>query len=258
MMRHAARAARHSPRRIASAMARAVLGTVTAVQTTERVAALTFDDGPDPRWTPALLELFERYGVRATFFMLGKNAAAHQALVKRVSEAGHAIGNHSWDHPCFPLIDARERRQQLRACRRALAPFGGRIMRPPFGYQSFASRLDAMILGYEVVMWTVEVGDWYDADAGRMAEALKTRLRPGRIVLLHDALFQRGESDRAPVRTRQSHPDRAAMFAAVESFLEAVSPAFEFVTVPELLQRGRPVRRNWYVREVADWARLSL
>jgi peptidoglycan/xylan/chitin deacetylase (PgdA/CDA1 family) len=253
--RSASLARRLTPRRVAAAVARSVLGTVTSVETTERVAALTFDDGPDPRWTPPVLEILERYGARATFFMLGKSAAEHQALVKRTSEAGHAIGNHSWDHPCFPLIGARERRWQLRACRVALTPFGGRIMRPPFGYQSLASRVDAMIAGYDVVGWTMEVGDWYDSDAARMAEALRVRLRPGRIILLHDVLFLPAGPDRGPVLGQRPHPDRRAMLEALETFLAAVSPGFQFVTVPELLRRGRPIRKNWYVREAADWSR---
>lgn len=248
-------ASRLTPRRVARRVARSVLGTVTSVETTERVAALTFDDGPDPRWTPAVLEILERYGARATFFMVGKSAAAHQALVKRTSDAGHAIGNHSWDHPCFTLIGARERRWQLRACRAALTPFGTGIMRPPFGYQSLASRVDAMIAGYDVVGWTMEVGDWYDSDAPRMAEALRARLRPGRIILLHDTLFVPTEADRGPVLGQLPNPDRHAMLEALESFLSAVTPGFQFVTVPELLRRGRPVRTNWYVREAADWSR---
>jgi peptidoglycan/xylan/chitin deacetylase (PgdA/CDA1 family) len=228
---------------------------VTSVETTDRVAALTFDDGPDPRWTPAVLEILERHGARATFFMVGESAAAHRALVERTSEAGHAIGNHSWDHPCFPLIGPRERRRQLRACRAALAPFGTSIMRPPFGYQSFASRLDAMLARYDVIGWTAEVGDWHDSDAGRMAAALRARLRPGRIILLHDALFVPAGTAKGPVLGQRPHPDRHAMLEALESFLSAVTPGFEFVTVPELLRRGRAVRTNWYVREAADWSR---
>ena len=81
-----------------------LLGTVVGVRTGERVAALTFDDGPDPESTPALLDLLARHRAKGTFFLVGKRAAKHPALVDRLLAEGHAIGNHSWDHPALPTL----------------------------------------------------------------------------------------------------------------------------------------------------------
>jgi peptidoglycan-N-acetylglucosamine deacetylase len=124
---------------------RDVIGTISHVHTRESVAALTFDDGPDPEYTPRLLAILERYRAQATFFMTGKAAQAHPELVRRVAQAGHAIGNHSWDHPSFPLISGRERRAQIRACAQALVPYGSRLFRPPYTEQNLGSRIEREI-----------------------------------------------------------------------------------------------------------------
>jgi peptidoglycan-N-acetylglucosamine deacetylase len=245
-------------RRLASAAARATLGTLSHVVTAEAVAALTFDDGPDPESTPRLLELLARHEVRATFFMLGVAAQRHPDLVRQVAEAGHAIGNHSWDHPSFPFIGGRERRRQIRACAAALAPYGARLLRPPYGYQDLASRLDAWWLGYRVIGWSLDVGDWYRDDGEGMAKQLLREIRPGSVVLLHDTLFVKPAAEREHVIVHEPRRPRDAMLAAVSGLLAGVEGTLRFVTVPELLRYGWPVRRNWYVKDAADWEKLAL
>ena len=167
-----------------------VPGTITCVSTKDPVAALTFDDGPDPNYTPRLLDVLRRYQAQATFFMIGEAAHKYPQLVRRVAQEGHAIGNHSWDHRFFPSLPGRERRQQIRACECALAPYMQRFFRPPYGAQSLASRVDALRLGYKVVAWNLDVKDWRDNDAERVAERLYVGVRPGSIVLLHDAIYR--------------------------------------------------------------------
>ena len=122
-----------------AAMARS-LGTIMHVDTREAVVALTFDDGPHSEFTPLLLEVLDHHRAKATFFMLGEAAQKHPAIVEQVARRGHAIGNHSWDHPSFRLISRAERLDQMRACASALAPYGGRLFRPPYGHQSVRSR----------------------------------------------------------------------------------------------------------------------
>ena len=161
--------------RVFNAAARRVMGTITHVSTQDAVVALTFDDGPHPESTPHLLDILERHQAHATFFMIGEAAQRHPDLVQRVAQAGHAIGNHSWDHPSFPLISGRERRAQLRACEKAIAPYGQRLFRPPYGHQSAASRLDALWLSYRVVTWNLHAYDWLDHDANWMACGLVIR-----------------------------------------------------------------------------------
>jgi peptidoglycan/xylan/chitin deacetylase (PgdA/CDA1 family) len=216
---------------------RRLLGTIVSVATDEPVAALTFDDGPDPEFTPRLLAVLERHGARATFFMLGAQAAAHPALLARVAAGGHCVANHTFDHVRMPQTPRLERLRQLRRCRAALAPHGVRLFRPPYGGQNLGSRLDAMILGYDVVTWSAHVEDWTPVESGAMAEQLERRLAPGAIILLHDRL----QNPRHPAAA-----DRGPMIAAVDCFLGRVGDRFRFVTVPELLRRGRPVRQRWF------------
>jgi peptidoglycan/xylan/chitin deacetylase (PgdA/CDA1 family) len=230
--------------RVFAAIARRVMGTITHVSTQDAVAALTFDDGPHPEFTPRLLDILERHQAHATFFMVGKSAQQHPDLVRRIAQAGHAIGNHTWDHSSFSLISRRERRAQLRACEKAIAPYGQRLFRPPYGQQSVASRLDALWLGYQVVTWNVSAGDCRGRDANWMIDRVAKQIKPGSVILFHDVLYHIIEERCA---------DREPMFEVVNMLLEQFSDCFRFITVPELFQHGRPQRRNWYWKADADW-----
>jgi peptidoglycan/xylan/chitin deacetylase (PgdA/CDA1 family) len=230
-------------RRLANVAAR-LMGSVTHVATEDAVLALTFDDGPDPGSTPVLLSILARYRAKATFFMVGQAARQHRHVVEQVAREGHAIGNHSWSHPSFPLIDARERRAQIRACAEAIAPYGQRLFRPPYGHQSVASRLDALLLGYQVITYRTAAIDWLDHDAQWMADRVIGKARPGSIVIWHDTLHDSFEPE---------HANRKPAFDAVEMVLQQFSGQYRFVTVPELLRYGRPQRRNWYRRASPEW-----
>src|SRR5687767_1986315 len=91
-------------------------GAIHRFITTLPIAALTFDDGPHPKFTPQLLSVLARYNAHATFFIVGEAARQHPEIVRAIAEAGHAIANHSWDHARFPEISSAERRRQLRLC----------------------------------------------------------------------------------------------------------------------------------------------
>src|SRR5262249_4930611 len=97
--------------RLLAAAERRFVGALTEVKTDEPIAALTFDDGPHPIYTPALLDILQKHVAQATFFMVGTAATAQPAIVRQVAQAGHAIGNHSWDHPSFLSIRSPERRR---------------------------------------------------------------------------------------------------------------------------------------------------
>ena len=219
-------------------------GVIASVETEEPLVALTFDDGPDPLWTPLLLELLDRYQAKATFFMLGCAADRMPALVRRVSEAGHVIGNHTWDHPVLPRIPGRRVRSQTRHGQGALAPYGSRLFRPPYLAQSPASRLYALLLGYQVIMANVDSGDWWDPDADRITQRLIREVSRGDIVLLHDGLsgFSGLKLSKRPV------PERVAMLMALDGFFQRKGGEFRFVTVPELLRNGRPRRVGKFSR----------
>ena len=236
--------AKRKARRVVERLADHVIGTTTSVSTEEKVVALTFDDGPSPDSTPRLLEILHHHGAKATFFMVGMAAARWPQLVRDVADQGHAIGNHSWDHGSFPLLSGRQRRHQLRACARALAPYEQRLFRPPYGNQNTASYLDAALLGYRVIAWNGVCGDWTGDGAKLITERLSEHVRPGAIILLHDALFS--YVDDACV-------DRSATFAAVDAVLERFKREYRFVTVPQLLRLGRPQTKRWHKLPDRKW-----
>ena len=212
------------------------IGTITKVSTSKPVAALTFDDGPDPVFTPRLLAVLCKHQAKATFFMVGKAAERHPNIVKEVAAAGHAIGNHSWDHPSFPLITRRERWAQIRACEKAIAPYGQRLFRPPYGDQNLRSRLEASWLGYQVIMYSLTAVDWLDHDAEWMKNRMMNRIQNGSILLLHDSLFHYRDN---------RYADREPMLNGLDAFLKELGGRFTFVTIPELISQGRPQRAYW-------------
>ncbi len=156
----------------------------------ERRVALTFDDGPDPRSTPALLDLLRERGVPAAFFCIGKNVEAHPRLVARIAAEGHALGNHSFSHHYFTnfftvtrLKDELERTQQ--AIERA-AGVKPRWYRPPIGHSNPRTFRAAGALGLRVVGWTARGLDTLRTEPDRVVASLKRQLKPGAIIVLHD------------------------------------------------------------------------
>ena len=204
--------------RMLNALTRRLIGTITRVITNEALVALTFDDGPHHEFTPRILHILAKYKAHATFFMVGKRAQRHKELVKKVWQSGHAIGNHSWDHPSFPLISRNERRRQLRLCANAIAPYGQRLFRPPYGHQNIASYIDVVLSGYKVLTWNTIAYDWKeDQDPEWMANQLKDNVKPGMIILLHDALCVARQYNRENVNT------------ALEIFLDQVTKQLEMI-----------------------------
>lgn len=234
-----------------AASVRKVLGSLSRVVTNEPVVSLTFDDGPDPESTPRVLALLEKYQARGTFFLVGQAAAACPELVKQIADGGHAIGSHSWDHRAFPGLWSWERQRQLRACEQAVHPYGTRLMRPPYGEQTVMSRLEAFAMGYEVVGWSLNSGDWHECSSEVISKYLLEMLEPGAIVLLHDTLFDNGVPAHGKDPGHQSWTDRGAMLGALETVLDRLRGRYRFVTVPELLRVGRPRRTFWFKQSLA-------
>jgi len=219
-------------------------GTITHVETKKNFVSLTFDDGPNPDFTPQLLNILKRYNAKATFFVLGKNARRHPNIVKRAIHEGHAIGNHSFDHPSFPLITGKKRIDQIRSCQKEILKYTIRILRPPFGHQTLASRFSALLLGYSVIGWSAHGEDWLDHDADTIAASIEDGIRPGSIILLHDNL-----NDVYKAR----YADRKPTLDAVDIILERLSGRFHFVTIPEILKNGEPNRSYWMRKCTKEW-----
>jgi len=155
-----------------------------------RVVALTFDDGPDPARTPALLDTLAELHAPATFFLLGSQVDAHPELAARIAREGHELGNHTYSHRYLPLARSRSVAGELAATDAAIARATGitpTLARPPYGGRSPANVRAFARGGKRVVLWDVNSFDWKGADAPDIAARVLARVRPGSIVLLHEA-----------------------------------------------------------------------
>lgn len=154
---------------------------------------LTFDDGPDPQWTPRVLEVLAAHGAAATFFMVGSRALAQPGLARAVVAAGHGLGNHSFSHRHPWTMSAAAARREVRDGAAALANACGRppqFFRPPHGRLRRCMSDEAARGGQRVVLWDRTAIDWGPL-ARRAAIARRLgRVRPGEIVLMHDGASQ--------------------------------------------------------------------
>lgn len=150
---------------------------------------LTFDDGPHPTATPAVLDVLEEYAVKATFFLLGKNVARYPELAQELIQKGHAVGNHSFDHSLLLLRSASDILNQISRTTEqisAATSLTPTLFRPPYGY--FRPTLIKLLheTGYKLVMWTVDARDWKPQPVTAIARRVIRRANHGSIVLLHD------------------------------------------------------------------------
>ena len=150
---------------------------------------LTFDDGPDPRFTLLILEILAQASAYATFFVVGEDAVRFPSLVRRIANEGHEVGNHTWSH-CHPwTISSGVARQEVSFASAALADLLGRsprYFRPPHGRLRRCMMDQARELGQTVVMWSLSAVDWGPwGRATRIARRLRA-VQEGDIVLLHD------------------------------------------------------------------------
>ena len=160
--------------------------------------ALTFDDGPSPRYTPAVLSRLGKLHVPATFFVVGYLADLYPALVRRELRAGMTVGNHSYNHPEVPSFDELPQalmEDEIFLGSQSLSRLGvePRLFRPPGGSWSPAVVRAVESSGERVVLWSVDPADWQTGVTARqIVQKVLKAVRPGSIVILHD-----GGGDRA-------------------------------------------------------------
>ena len=154
-----------------------------------RLLALTYDDGPNDPYTWRMMEVLERHGVKATFFLIGRFVQQKPEIARALVAAGHAIGSHTWDHPNLIFASAAEVRRQLQQTQQAILDATGvevKLFRPPFGGRRPASLRAARALGLQPVMWNVTCQDWKAKSAGEIVARAERQIRGGNVILLHD------------------------------------------------------------------------
>ncbi len=153
-----------------------------------RQVALTFDDVPDPRFTPQVLDVLKKYNVKATFFIVGKRAEKHPALVKRMVREGHIMGNHSYSHPEFSKLTMNDFRKQILHTGDIIHNLTGytpKMIRPPYGDINEKQLQWAQKQQYSIVNWNVDSLDWKGLSKDEVKQNILSAVKPGSIVLQH-------------------------------------------------------------------------
>lgn len=179
--------------------------------------ALTFDDGPNRKYTPLLLEGLKERGVVVTFFLMGKNIEGNEELVQQMETEGHLIGNHTYQHVQLSRISKEKARREIEKTGNEIYEITGNYplyVRPPFG--EWPKNLEQE-LSVIPVLWDIDTLDWKCQDTDMVVNAVKENAKDGSIVLMHDGYASTVE----------------AVFQIVDYFLEQ---GYEFVTVDRLLE----------------------
>ena len=165
-----------------------------------RSMVLTFDDGPDPRYTPDILRILRDHDVRAMFFVCGEMAVQHEDLLREMADDGHVVGNHTWSHPLLTTLSrARIHAEMGRTSEVIEKAYGEPPLwfRAPYGAWNRAAFRFGAELGMEPLGWTVDTLDWRAPGAHTIAERVEKGAGPGVVVLSHDAGGDRSQSVRA-------------------------------------------------------------
>ncbi len=171
--------------------------------------ALTFDDGPSAVDTPEVLAILARYGVRATFFVVGSQAEVNPDIVRSIVAAGHTIGNHTWDHVALPTLDDAGYEAQIDRTQTLLTELSGRPVRcarPPFGKIDARGRAQLRARGLQMVRWTKDTEDWKRPGVDAIVSRALAGAEPGGVILLHDG-----------------GPDMSQTVAALPAIIEGIS-----------------------------------
>jgi peptidoglycan/xylan/chitin deacetylase (PgdA/CDA1 family) len=186
--------------------------------------AMTFDDGPHPILTPRLLDMLKARGIRATFFLIGQNAAEYPDIVRRIAAEGHEIGNHTWNHPQLTKLSPSALREEIERTSSTIAEIIGKplvVMRPPYGATSLYQPLDEPRIRMKVILWSVDPLDWKYRNSARVESQILAGAQPGAIILSHDI-----------------HATTVA--AMPDVFDSLLARGYKFVTVSELIAMDKP------------------
>ena len=202
--------------------------TFIGVDPKSRLLALTYDDGPNAKCTPALLHVLAKHDVRATFFMMGSHAAQHPDIARAVAAAGHDIGNHTQTHPNLIFCSPTQVISQLDECHRVLTDVVGehaKLFRPPFGGRRPDVLRSARNKGYIPVMWSVTAYDWKPVPPEKVEAHVTRQVRGGDVILMHDGGHLSPDADRS-----------ATVVATDRLIARFKTEGYTFVSVSEMIE----------------------
>lgn len=188
----------------------------------EKKVALTFDDGPHPRFTKEILDILEEYGITATFFIIGVNAENYSESLKMIVDSGCEIGNHTYSHSRIDKMNDRELESEIVKCQEVIYSMTGirpKLFRPPQGRISNELLGVTEMLGYDVILWSIDTLDWSHNPSDNICAAVNNNLAGGDIILMHDYVSGKNTTCDA---LRRLIPD-------------LMSKGYTFVTVSELI-----------------------
>jgi peptidoglycan/xylan/chitin deacetylase (PgdA/CDA1 family) len=206
--------------------------TFTGLPRGSKQLALTYDDGPNDVHTSRLLEVLAGHGVKATFFMIGRHVRQQAQVARAVAEAGHEIGNHTFNHPNLIFASADRTRKEIEECGQALDDVVGnhsKLFRPPFGGRRPQSLRVARELGLIPVMWNVTGWDWRPPPAAEVERKVIRQIRGGSVILLHDGGHLALGADRSQTVIATDH--------LIERYQ---GEGYSFMTVSEMMARVGP------------------
>jgi peptidoglycan/xylan/chitin deacetylase (PgdA/CDA1 family) len=199
--------------------------TYTQVRVDQPYIAMTFDDGPSSANTPRLLEILKQRNIKATFFLIGQNAASNPDIVRQILADGHEIGNHSWTHPQLSKLSDDRVTTEINKTQDAIKEASGFIptlLRPPYGAITARQRewIESQF-GLSIILWSVDPFDWKRPGASVITQRILSQVRPGAIILSHDIHKQTVD----------------AMPATLDSL---IAKGYKFVTVTQLIAMNKP------------------
>ena len=159
-----------------------------APTTSNKVIALTFDDGPGP-YTTHLLDILDQYGAKATFFLIGSKVSGQASVVRSIHARGHQLGNHSWSHPELPKLSVAQIAGEIDRTNEAVRQATGvkpNILRPPYGAVNGVVLEQLRARGMSSILWSVDTRDWADRNSQIVCSRAVAGARPGAVILMHD------------------------------------------------------------------------
>jgi peptidoglycan/xylan/chitin deacetylase (PgdA/CDA1 family) len=186
------------------------IGVISSLPKGGRWVSLTFDDGPEPCYTPQILEILERYRIKACFFVVGTKARAYPELIKQIAAAGHTLGNHGYRHRAVCFQGPYSTTREIRETNQAIEEITGekvRFYRPAWGLFNLCSICYYRLNGLKAILWTFMSWDWSKrATAESIARRVLSRVKDGAIIVLHDSGSTPGAADDAPAQVVRALP----------------------------------------------------